>query len=1211
MTAHLKKFWLPLSVFLFAVCWLPHFSAFPLPKDQKPPVPGSTGSPGEVQQPATTRPLPANPVRYGPDRNPVPNPSLPLLLPGDADEPEYRSLAPNRIGATTVPFIDVQTGTVEFPYTNNYMREHSVHLVGGNAQVHMVYPIFTGNNTSPWTGTAADSLQSRIPLFYNSYNCGGSGMLDHPPPGIRLSDTTGDGYISDLMWGGGVLNFASPTQTTIVYGNRLIQRTDLGAYIWSFRGTGTIRDSAECAGRFSMIPPDTLMNGNYTIPNTDPVARAINESVWVATYDGEDPNKVYFNYTTDRGLTWTTPIVSPMSTSWWNAVEIASDGGDVFYLTGMSNPANPSTFWLTERPCYVKGTYNPVSGSITLGPMTDITGDFSLPAYLPIPHQLQGVLVGTILHVIWTDWNNYNGNGFPGVGGRVWHASVAVDGSVSGPHKIANINIDGRLPDRSGTLFGFAQGPWGAGLGLSYNSANNALYAIWSQPREQYDINGAPTYQWDDPWAGLLANFDIYYAVSNNGGIAWDIPFNLTDTKNPGCAGTAASPCIHEDYFAAYPEVVNDTIWILSITRPKPGFREVVWPTGQTPDPGSWQIMLNKIRLYKAPARPLQCDARADLFVRAPDTTNMSSIVIPPRGSHTVNLRFGNISCNPAGVFLDSLVVDPSLNEGAGPGLLQVTHTLNPGQFVPLGGFYDFTLTFDASEVGVLDAGTRSGLIKLYVHTDDPSVPPPNNQAVVLVAASVNIVPSYCLNQQIRIHSATNVTDIGTQGSIADEAGTAGLMYYPGASDASNRFYDGGVWIANSELDAGLCESNPRRITRQIFGDDFLRCIADGELDSVPTTGGYNLWMRSVATDVGDSSLIWLNLWEQSTHPDSSDWLVQNVRAINASENSIDSVALGALYDIDVFSNISQPARNVGGDTIILGADSRSYHLGWIAGNDVLVDTCTPNSQLYGFIVIPDPLSAPPLGDTVEPRLAVVHRGTAFAYNLDCNASGGDSLAQRWSWNVTGFHSPTNRIRDPNRGDDSLIYDLNTSHAFADTCSDGRLWRADMDYMTIAKKVYNFPTNLGAREAVARYGLGSLAASVDTFFRGSGESYSVIHIGSITGLSGLINSARKAVAWFWNHAGQHVGTTGSQTGLRGDLNDDRNLSGADIVAELGYIFNGMDNPFGSLIPKCVADVNGDGNLSGADIVTVINGTFNAPGGVNPSPACPLCLTSCQ
>ncbi|MCI0329847.1 MAG: hypothetical protein L0196_02685 [candidate division Zixibacteria bacterium] len=1184
--------------------------AFGLPKDQKAPAPAGTGTPAKTGQPAAVRPIPANPVRFDGRLNPVPS-SGNLQFP---DDPDYRSLAPNRIGATTVPFINVQTGTVEFGFTNNFLKPHSVHLVGGNAQVHMTYPIYTGSNTSPWTGTTADSLQSRIPLFYNSYNVGGSGALDYVAPGPQLSavfpDLAPDDRKRALGWGGGVLNFTEAGQKVVAYGNRYIQRTDIGNFSWSFRGTGTMKD-VEGTGSFTMTAADTLMNVNYTIPNTDPIMKAINESTWVATYDGEDPNKVYFNYTTDRGATWSEPIVSPMSTSWWNCVKIASNGGNTFYLTGMSNPAVPTTFWVSERPCYVKGTYSPGSGTISLGPMVDITGDFGLPAFLPIPHQLNSVLVGTTLHVTWNDWNDYNGQGFPGPGGRVWHASVASDGSVSGPHKIANINIDGRLADRSVTLFGFAQGPWGSGQELVYNSATGVLYALWSQPREEYDVNGAPTFQWDDPWAGLLANFDIYYSASNNGGIAWDNPVNFTDTKNADCSGTAGSPCVHEDYFAAYPDVVDDTIWAVAIVKRKPGFRQIAFDNAISPDPGSYQMLGNQIRLYKTPARAVVPSVRPDVLVKAPDTTSLTSILLAPRASHTVNMRIGNIGV--VGFFLDSIVFDPSLDEGVGDGLLDVTHTANDGEFIDVGAFHDFTVTFDASQIPVRAGGNRAGLMRAYAHTTDGAVTPPNDVAVGLVAASVNVTTSFCLNRQVRIHSGNNVTDVGSQGSVADEAGTSGLEYNAGASDASNRFYDGGVWIANSELDAGICEADPRRVTRQIFGDDFLRCIADAELDSTPTgTGHYNLSIRSIGTDVGDSGLIYGNLWQQSTHPESSDFLVQNVKVINVSNNAtIDSVAMGVCYDIDVFSDISQPARNVGGDTIILGADGRSYHLGYIAGNDVLVDTCTPNAQLYGVIVIPDPLTPPAIPSLVEPRFASIYRQTAFSYNLDCHGSGGDTLAQRWSWTGTGFYSTNGRVRYAQRTlSDRWTYEFNDSLADNDTCLDGRLWRADMGYMTIAKKVYNFPVNLTAREQVARYGLASLAAGVDTFLRGSGESYSVIHIGSITGLSGLIGSAQKATKWFWDHAAEQVGTSPLTPWLRGDVNTSRSLSGADIVATIQYIFNDADKPFGVLVPKCVPDVNGDGALSGADIVTLINGTFNAPGGVNPSTVCPLCLTSC-
>ena len=159
-----------------------------------------------------------------------------------------------------------------------------------------------------------------------------------------------------------------------------------------------------------------------------------------------------------------------------------------------------------------------------------------------------------------------------------------------------------------------------------------------------------------------------------------------------------------------------------------------------------------------------------------------------------------------------------------------------------------------------------------------------------------------------------------------------------------------------------------------------------------------------------------------------------------------------------------------------------------------------------------------------------------------------------------------------------------------------------MGYLAIAKKVYNFPVNGGGQTIVGRYGLEGLAASVDTFFSGPGESYTIIHVASSGGgLSDLMANAVKGIDWYVNHSNLHVGPP--QTRLKGDLNNDYGITPADVVEMLGYTFLGEDTSGGLAIPTCVADLNNTGALTPADAVILINYAFLGIG-------CPNCLEPC-
>ncbi len=572
--------------------------------------------------------------------------------------------------------------------------------------------------------------------------------------------------------------------------------------------------------------------------------------------------------------------------------------------------------------------------------------------------------------------------------------------------------------------------------------------------------------------------------------------------------------------------------------------------------------------------------AHVDLNTALPDTTNFSQIALQPQSTivFSPNLRLSNVG--PIGFFIDSVTLDPGLNDG----FLVTTHYTVPGTFVSQCSAYDFQVSFNSSGVDPNNAGVRSGLLNVYIR----SISPPDN-AVLSMEITVYVVSNLCLNRKIQIHSASNFTDVGSQGSVKDEIG----MGMNDLAAGTDRFFDGGVFVANSELIApNTVQGFPRRVSRQLYADQFLRCVADGVLDSTVGTSPtyYNLFVKSVGTDIDDTTLVWQNIWEQSTHPDSSDFLIQTTRIINVGSYPINMVAMGVLYDIDLQGGSVPPSfaeKNVGGDTTVTGPDGRFYRMGWVAGNDINIDTCSPNASFYGFIVIPGSIGNP--SDTIGARGAVIYWQEGFGYQIDNNnVAGGDTLAQRYSWDLLGYHSP----EDP--ADDTLT-------GVTTRCISGNAYRNDLGYLAIAKKAYNFPVNGGGQTVVGRFGLEGLAASMDTSFSGPGETYTVIHVGSVAGMADLIAHAQTAIDWYNNHTSLHVGS--KITRLKGDLNDDGRLSPADVVIELNYIFLNADVYAGAGIPVCVADLNNTGDLSPADIVLLLNGTFLNSG-------CPYCLRVC-
>ncbi|MCI0596122.1 MAG: OadG family protein, partial [candidate division Zixibacteria bacterium] len=622
--------------------------AFALPKNKAPePAP-------ETQKPAKTQPVSSTPVVADDDE--LIRTGYPLNA-----SPAYRYLGPSQTGQAASPYVDVRIGIPETPGGNNHMRRQVA--LSSNEVVHMVYGVYEVESTA--LDPALNSL-----YFYNAYDCNNSNALRNGSLDAPVSDSFPPTDPRPRFVNQGGLFIPPGTAAPVVYGRSFILNPPSQLIA---RGQATMRDSTECFAMFSM---DTTM-GNRTAA----VAYALNESTWVATYRaGNNPSAIVFNYTTDRGKTWSADQILPTYSPWFNSTEIAGSG-NTFYIVSVADPNDPNAFTTTERPVYLKGTYNPLDGSIAFGTMTDITGDFELPGYLANMLDISALMVGDTLHVLWTDWNNYAGWGFPGPGGHVHHAAVLPNGTVQGPHKVTDINIDGRLPDRSYTLFGLGYEVWPM-VSLAYDSTKEHLYTLWSAPPDDGNFGWA-----DYEATQSLACYDIFCSASRSNGRSWSPPLNVTQTNNPGCDGSPGDPCHHEDHFEVA-AVANDTLWVTAMVQHYPGFQETAVRSGITPDPGPFTEQYDVFRLYKVPA-PAPCGGGGDpgggLSGLPGDTTKFYQIQLQPRGgTKSFNLRLANICYEDT--YLDSVTMDAGLNDGH----LVVTTNAVPGTLIPVGGSYDF-----------------------------------------------------------------------------------------------------------------------------------------------------------------------------------------------------------------------------------------------------------------------------------------------------------------------------------------------------------------------------------------------------------------------------------------------------------------------------------------------------------------------------------------
>jgi len=462
------------------------------------------------------------------------------------------------------PYILMHTGCREGDHNGSWKR-HAVYRgsVASGRTIHVLYPTYDG--------VAATNNR-------NAYNCLASGAT-------VMTYNNPDGTDNEPR--------ANPAQADQNNGlHASFGDATTSQAVWVGRGiggnTGTIynEDASSCLGLI-------------TTANTPVVpARGLDPDLRVANV-GASPDTIvvylsYFNAVAtigattskDGGVTWSAPVDVTASSFLNFAVANNATNPKVQHVfsTGTSDS---SAFDDVEEILYVKSA----DYGLTWSPAVSVSGPYELPTYIPLfTGSLTSIIIGDTAHVVWLD-HAYDQDTLPG--GHIHHLAITPDGSVTGPHKVADINLFLR-EDYDPYGFGLTQFDWQHPT-CAYNSETHLMYVLWSAPPDNGLGGFADSANPSVAGGRIFANNDIWCSASRTNGRSWDAMQNVTQTNHPGCDGTT-TPCEHEFYISAA-EVADSVIYVVTQVQKFPGFQVAFGDFG--PD----TRLSDEWRLYLVPAR--------------------------------------------------------------------------------------------------------------------------------------------------------------------------------------------------------------------------------------------------------------------------------------------------------------------------------------------------------------------------------------------------------------------------------------------------------------------------------------------------------------------------------------------------------------------------------------------------------------------------------
>jgi hypothetical protein len=390
-------------------------------------------------------------------------------------------------------------------------------------------------------------------------------------------------------------------------------------------------------------------------------------------------------------------------------------------------------------------------------------------------------------------------------------------------------------------------------------------------------------------------NLDFYIAVSNNGGLTWSSPVNLTNTDRTACYGAPTDPCDSErDPSIAL--TVNDAIHIMYILDEDAG--DAVF--GQ----GAWTH--NSVMYYKIPGgtdAPILCPTIGPNFA-ARLTRQYRSCPY-------------NASYSPPGMVAEELIVE---NLGTGPmsGTIEVVYpkdwlTIAPsgGYVIPAGSDQVSTVTMDAAAPSIQIGGEGLYQALISVTHNDPGQPSPWYAPVDFFVFNdffcieATVLKTYATATKGPF-SGTLALEVGSTGGFGNRREVAaGLSRLdPATGDSSWSIYDGSLII-------GVPPDPDTTVFRDLYGQGRFqpgfRALSNLTVDTSAYGTGHGEATASAIQTTTDS-LIGVDVeYAFPQHADSAEFVIIRYAVYNRTDSLIPDVTIGVAVDFDVM-----PGTDVG-----------------------------------------------------------------------------------------------------------------------------------------------------------------------------------------------------------------------------------------------------------------------------------------------------------
>ncbi|MEW5874725.1 MAG: dockerin type I domain-containing protein [Candidatus Zixiibacteriota bacterium] len=445
-------------------------------------------------------------------------------------------------------------------------------------------------------------------------------------------------------------------------------------------------------------------------------------------------------------------------------------------------------------------------------------------------------------------------------------------------------------------------GPVNPGSAGATSNANY-LYVTF----EQY--GGETATEANDASVTPQMNLEVYLGVSNDGGLTWAPPVNLTNTKTPGCDGTPGNECASERD-PSIAKIVNDTIhlmYILDIDAGDAVFGQGIWtynPVHYLRIPGGTDA------LYLCPA--IAPSIALSLSNQDPDCEYHA----PRGGSQTEALSIEN---------LGNGALTGSVSNLGGAGWLQLitgAYTVNPGDPADVR-----TVTMDAS---IAPLNTVEGLYQETIrvtHNDTTRVSP------IDIPVDFFVFDEFYCPEKVVLHTewlwlgVSSTTRLGRNTLFPSliEKQPIGFPQNPTAAtvpgftrlatDSSWSIYDGSLII-------GIGQALPDTLVyRDLFGagngQPGFRAVGPLEVDTTAYGTGAGLATASASLVTVDSTIGIDVTYRFAQSVDSGEFVLVDYLITNLSPSAINGVAIGEACDFDVYPGIEmaglQPeAQNTG-----------------------------------------------------------------------------------------------------------------------------------------------------------------------------------------------------------------------------------------------------------------------------------------------------------